>query len=102
MEKDSERSYSWLRVVLVGRNPRFTLVRIVVLVAVVFLGRSYIMLPIWVKGPSMLPTYQENGVNLVYRLAYARRDPKRGDVVAIRLAGESIMFMKRIVALPGE
>src|SRR5262249_7346901 len=28
--------------------------------------------------------------------------PRRGDVVAIRLAGPHIMLMKRIIALPGE
>jgi signal peptidase I len=92
----------WLRIVLIGRNPRRTLVRIAVLVAVVFLTRAYVLLPIRVKGPSMLPTYQEGGVNFVNRLAYHRSEPKRGDVVAIRLAGEHMMFMKRIIGLPGE
>jgi signal peptidase I len=104
METNSERTYlpRWLRVVLVGRNPKITLLRIVVLVTIVFLTRAYVLLPIWVKGPSMLPTFQENGINFIYRLAYARSEPKRGDVIAIRLAGPSVMYLKRIVALPGE
>jgi signal peptidase I len=92
----------WLRIVLIGRNPRLTLVRIVVLVVVVFLGRAFVLLPIRVKGPSMLPTYQDNGVNFVNRLAYLNAKPKRGDVVAIRFSGESVMLMKRIIGLPGE
>jgi signal peptidase I len=50
----------------------------------------------------MLPTYQDGGVNLVNRLAYARSEPKRGDVVAIRLAGQSVMYLKRVVGLPGD
>jgi signal peptidase I len=50
----------------------------------------------------MLPTYKENGINFVNRLAYKFSDPKRGDVVAIRLAGPSLMYMKRIIGLPGE
>ena len=55
----------------------------------------------------MLPTYREGGVNFVNRLAYVRSAPKRGDVVAIRLSNPSllppsIMFLKRIVGLPGE
>jgi signal peptidase I len=51
----------------------------------------------------MLPTYKENGVNFVNRLAYLFREPRRGDVVAIGLqAGEHVMYMKRIVGLPGE
>jgi signal peptidase I len=50
----------------------------------------------------MLPTYQDRGVNLVNRLAYWSHEPERGDVVAIRTSGESIMFMKRVIGLPGE
>jgi signal peptidase I len=92
----------WLRIVLIGRNPTFTLVRIVAVILLVFLGRAYVLLPIRVKGPSMLPTYQESGLNFVNRLAYLRSEPQRGDVVAIRFSGESIMLMKRVVGLPGE
>ena len=51
----------------------------------------------------MLPTYRDHGVNFVNRLAYVFHEPRRGDVVAIRtLAGEHVMYMKRIVGLPGE
>jgi len=92
----------WLTIAIIGRNPRFTLIRIVLLIAAVFLLRQFVLLPIRVKGPSMLPTYTENGINFVNRLAYLRSDPARGDVVAIRLAGEHVMFMKRIIGLPGE
>ena len=92
----------WARIVLIGRNPKLTLLRIAVLITVVLLLRAFVLLPIWVKGPSMLPTYQENGLNFVFRLAYAFSDPKRYDVVAIRTSGTSIMYMKRIIGLPGE
>ncbi len=104
METEAHRSVlpRWLRIVLVGRNPRFTLVRIAVLVAVVFLVRGFVLLPIRVKGPSMMPTYQDSGINFVNRLAYLRSEPKRFDVVAIRTSGPSIMYMKRIIGLPGE
>jgi len=50
----------------------------------------------------MLPTYKENGINFINRLAYVWSQPRRGDVVGIRLAGVHIMFMKRIIGLPGE
>jgi signal peptidase I len=92
----------WLRIVLIGRNPAFTLLRVAVLVALVFFIRAFVLLPIQVKGPSMLPTYQESGINFVNRLAYFRAKPQRGDVVAIRTSGTSIMYMKRIVGMPGE
>lgn len=101
------KSRSWLRVALFGRNPYFTLARILILIVLVFLTRAYVLLPIQIKGPSMMPNYQENGINFVNRLAYRHADPQRGDVVAIRfargsLSSEKILLMKRILALPGE
>ena len=103
-ENGPQHSRWWesLRTVTVGRSPRRTLLRIVCLVVAVFLMRQFVLLPISVKGPSMYPTYQTSGVNFVNRLAYSFHEPQRGDVVAIRTSGLSIMFMKRIVALPGE
>jgi signal peptidase I len=93
---------SWLRTAVIGRNPRFTFVRVIVLVVTAFVVFRFILLPIRVKGPSMFPTYRDGGINFVNRLAYLHSEPKRGDVVAIRLAGPSVMYMKRIVGLPGE
>lgn len=93
---------SWVRTVIIGRNPRLTLVRIVVLVVTCLVVFKFVLLPIRVDGPSMLPTYREGSVNFVSRLAYLNREPKRGDVVAVRYSGQSIMLMKRIVGLPGE
>jgi signal peptidase I len=93
---------NWVARVMVGRNPKYTLVRIVVWVGLIFLIYHFALLPIRVQGISMLPTYNENRVNVVNRLAYRFHAPQRGDVVAIRLAGESIMYCKRIVGLPGE
>jgi signal peptidase I len=50
----------------------------------------------------MLPTYQSGTLNFVNRLAFVRSRPDRGDVVAIRLAGPHVVYVKRIIALPGE
>jgi signal peptidase I len=104
MESRAENapSRSWLRTALIGRNPKRTLVRIIILAVAAFLVPKFLLLPIRVQGASMLPTYKETGINFVNRLSYRWSDPKRGDVVAIRLAGEHIMFMKRIIGLPGE
>lgn len=98
-ERDSP---PWWQVVLVGRNPKRTLLRMVVLIVGVLLLRQFVVLPVRVDGISMLPTYKSNGVNLVNRLAYVFGQPQRGDVVAIRMAGEHIMLLKRIIGLPGE
>jgi signal peptidase I len=92
----------WLHIIAIGRNPKNTLIRILVLVATCFVVFHFVLLPIRVTGISMLPTYKDRSINFVNRLAYFRREPQRGDVVGIRYAGKHVMLMKRIVGLPGE
>jgi signal peptidase I len=101
-ETVQQENHSWLRTVTIGRNPKVTLIRVAVLIVVCTILFKYVLLPVRVYGPSMLPTYRENSVNIVNRLAYRNSDPKRGDVVAVRYTGDSMMLMKRVVALPGE
>src|SRR3954463_11861583 len=86
----------WLRTMVVGRHPKRTIVRIIVFITIAFIVSRFILLPIRVEGISMLPNYPDRRVNFVNRLAYAFSAPKRGDVVSIRLAGFSVMYMKRI------
>jgi signal peptidase I len=94
---------SWVQRVLIGRNPKRTLLRSLVLVVVSLVVFKFVVQPIRVEGGSMLPAYPDQGIHFVYRLAYLFHGPRRGDVVAIRLlAGEHVMYMKRIVGLPGE
>ena len=35
-------------------------------------------------------------------IAYRFRDPRRGDIVAVRIAGRSLVYVKRLIGLPGE
>ena len=93
---------SWLQTIVIGRKPKVTLIRAVLLAVALVLMARFVLLPIRVEGASMLPTYKENGINFLNRLAYSWSEPKRGDVVGIRLAGYHIMFLKRIIGLPGE
>ena len=93
---------NWLRTVLIGRRPERTAVRILLLVVACFFVFRFALLPIRVEGMSMMPAYKENRVNFVNRLVYVFHEPQRGDVVAIRTSGISIMYMKRIIGLPGE
>lgn len=72
------------------------------LAAVSFVTFRWVLIPIRTEGISMLPTYQSGRLNLVNRLAYAASEPQRGDVVAIRLAGPNVLYIKRVVGLPGE
>jgi signal peptidase I len=55
-----------------------------------------------VRGISMEPTYHDSSLKLVNRMVYKLRTPQRGDVVAIRLAGPNVLYVKRIIALPTE
>jgi len=106
-EAPATRFPGWLRIALVGRNPKRTAIRAGVLAICCFLFFKFfvfrfIVLPVRIEGYSMSPTYHDWGINFVYRLAYRHTQPQRGDVVGIRMAGPSIMLMKRIVGLPGE
>src|SRR6266404_9192480 len=92
----------WVRTVLIRKRPKRTAVRILVLVVTCFIWFRFVLLPIRVQGMSMMPAYQENRVNFVNRVAYLFHEPRRGDVVAVRTSGISIMYMKRIIGLPGE
>lgn len=92
----------WLQVLSIGRNPRVTLIRILVTVIVCFLLFRFVFLPVKVDGISMQPTYKNRSVNLVNRWAYLWHEPQRGDIVAVRYAGIHMMLMKRIIGLPGE
>jgi signal peptidase I len=96
------RQLSLPRRIIFGRNPRRTAVRVLALTAVAFITFTWVLIPIRTDGPSMLPTYRSNALNLVNRWSYTMTAPARGDVVAIRLAGPSVVFVKRIVGLPGE
>lgn len=86
----------------IGRNLRVTLVRAVFLGILTVIVFKVAVLPVRVTGISMLPTYRDGRVNFINRLAYRSHPPRHGDVVGVRLAGPSIMFLKRIVGVPGE
>ena len=93
---------SWIRRITLGRDPRRTLTRVAVLTAVSILTFGWLLTPVRVSGISMEPTYRDSTLNLVNRMTYRMRAPRRGDVVAIRLAGPHVLYVKRIVALPAE
>jgi len=109
----------WLRILAVGRNPKFTLIRAAVLAVSCLVIFKFILLPIRVEGISMVPAYRDRSVHLVNRLAYLWHEPRRGDVVSIRLSVVTntpsgmkqvadslkvphVLLLKRIVGLPGE
>ena len=50
----------------------------------------------------MEPTYHDSTLKFINRAVYRVRQPERGDVIAIRLAGPNVIYVKRIIALPTE
>lgn len=102
MKADAPTTHYWLRTLIIGRNPRFTLIRASLLAVVAVVVFKFILLPIRITGGSMEPAYHDNRVNFINRLAYRSHGPRRGDVVAIRYAGNRVMLLKRVVGLPGE
>jgi signal peptidase I len=100
--QESSAPHRWLRIVIFGRNLKMTLLRIVLWAVICVLVFRVALLRIQVDGISMLPTYQNQSKNWINRLAYVWHEPRRGDVVAIRMAGIHAMLLKRIIGLPGE
>jgi len=98
----------WRRL-LIGRNVRWTLFRLLVLLTVASVGKLHLFPDgkpryrrILVDGKSMHPTY-ENGQTLwMHTLEYTNRAPQRGDVVVLGNEGESPFYLKRIIGLPGD
>ena len=76
--------------------------RVLVLAAISIITFRWVLIPTRTEGSSMLPTYASNKLHFVNRLAYGASGPARGDVVAIQLAGPHVVYIKRIVGLPGE
>ena len=93
---------SFWREAFVGRRPIRTLVRIAVLIVVSVVIFGCVLIPVRTYGDSMLPTYRTGSFHLVNRVPYLFRRPARGDVVALKMAGWRVVYVKRIVGLPGE
>lgn len=91
-----------LREVLVGRSLSWTLVRGSALALLLLLASRHALSPIRAAGVSMQPTYEDGQLLWLNRLAYRLGTPARGDVVAIVLAGEHAVLVKRIIGMPGE
>ena len=77
-------------------------IAVLVLAAASFVTFKWVLIPIRTEGSSMLPTYSPDRFNLVNRFAYVAASPSRGDVIAIRMAGPHVLYVKRIIGMPGE
>ena len=92
---------SWQRFLLPHLTRGFA-IRLVAVAAFATILFGYILVPFWIRGHSMAPTYRDGEFNFCNTLRYLWTPPRPREVVAIRLAGKSIMLLKRVVALEGD
>ncbi|MEJ2422802.1 MAG: signal peptidase I [Acidobacteriota bacterium] len=78
------------------------LLRVAVVSVVAYLFFAYVCTPFMVRGQSMESTYRNGEFDFLWKPAFLFSGPRRGDVVALRLAGEHVVFLKRVVALSGD
>ena len=91
-----------LRAWLLPKPTRGLVVRCLALAAATALVCRFVAYPVFVRGPSMEPTYAARGFDFVNLLAYRFRAPRRGEVVAVRWAGRRKLLLKRLLAFEGE
>ncbi len=75
-------------------------VLLVALAAAIFF--KYVCIPFRVSGNSMVPTYLNGSVNFCLTVPYWFSAPEPFDVVGVRLAGNHVMLLKRVVASENE
>lgn len=91
-----------LRELLIGRSLGRSLIRGLLMAALLMAASRFLIVPVRAHGISMMPTYDEGQFIFVNRLAYCFTTPRRGDVVALTLRSGEAVLVKRIIALPGE
>lgn len=91
-----------IRLLVVGRHPRRTVVRAGLVALVASLVFGLVLRPAWVDGVSMAPTVRDRTLRFVFLFRYAWSDPRPGDIVVVRMAGRRVMYLKRVLATGGD
>lgn len=66
------------------------------------LASYYVFSFTMVMSSSMAPTIKSGSICIANDLAYLKRNPERGDVVMLHRTGDSRIYLKRIVGMPGD
>jgi signal peptidase I len=82
----------------------FETIRVVIVsLIIIFVVRSFIIQPFFVKGSSMEPNFEDGDYLVVDELSYEVGSPQRGQVIIFRYPNNpSEFFIKRVIGLPGE
>jgi signal peptidase I len=78
------------------------LLRVAVIAIAAFVIFKYVFIPFRIQGESMAPTYVTGSFNFCFTLNYMFSQPVPPDVVTVRMTGQKIMLLKRVVAIEGQ
>src|ERR1017187_2946009 len=87
---------------LFGSRPKWTLVRILILVVTSLVFFKLVLVPVRVIGRSMEPTCYDGQIAVINSLSFIWLQPGRGDIVGFRLATNQPIIIKRVIGMPGE
>ena len=87
---------------LFGARPKWTLVRVLILIVASLVLFKLILVPVRVTGNSMEPTCYDGQIGVINSLAYAWYEPRRGDIVGFHSDEGRQIIIKRIIGLPGD
>ena len=78
--------------------------KVVVLSLLIILPiRYFIMQPFFVRGESMIPSFDDKDYLIVDEISYRLGEPKRGEVIVFRFPQDpSQYYIKRIIGMPEE
>ena len=77
------------------------LVRLITIIIIGYNIFGFVLIPEFINGASMEPTYFRHGFNFCWRGKYLFSPIRRGDIVIIRFTPE-VSLLKRVIALPGD
>ena len=78
------------------------LLRVATVAIAAFVIFKYVCIPFRIQGESMAPTYVTGSFNFCFALRYMFSPPAPPDIVTVRMAGQKIMLLKRVVATEGQ
>ena len=80
------------------------IIKIVLLALIIVVPIRYLIFqPFFVKGESMVPSFENGDYLIVDEMSYKLRAPERGEVIVFKYPHDtSQRYIKRIIGLPGE
>ncbi len=79
------------------------LLEVILLTLILFFTLRSVLINFRISGSSMVPTLHDGEYVFVYRLAYWRHPPARGDIIVFRYPlNPKRTLIKRVIGLPGE